>query len=569
LRFTNLNAASANDISPNGRVLTVDNNGHVVLTNDMGGGGSGTVTDCGATIPATDVNHITKWSNLTGANREICRTGIFENGSLDVGIGNPTSLSAKLNIEKTSTASVTGVSIVTSSPFTNFGCNSTQTTGNNVVSYYSDINNVTSGAQNRSIFASLVATTGSTNAILDATLVNPTGTTPQTTINYGFRGIIGNGSSVQSNFNYGNFIQSYSSRYNYGFWADVITSPSGNDVMNCAAHFDAGNSNSYAVDDAVAVDAYAHGATNNNIGVLAQANSSATTNYALFGKIIQPNTGNTNYAVYGECTSWCTGSTTLGSCSSAAGYFAGAVFTTNDYWKSSDAMLKTNVTNIPNANALLLQLQPKSYLYDTAQFSQMNLPSGTHYGLMAQDVEQVFPQFVKNLTQPEVKDSLGNITHAAVNFKAITYDNFVPLLIKGFQDQKQQLDSLKNRLDSLAAVVSNCCNMPLRASTTENKNILTVELENTQAIVLNQNEPNPFAENTTITWNIPSTESKELNAMLLFYDNTGSVLKTVKINQPGSGSLLVYGSKLSSGIYTYSLVVDTKTVETKRMMKVK
>jgi hypothetical protein len=38
LRFTNLNAASANDISPNGRVLTVDNNGHVVLTNDVGGG---------------------------------------------------------------------------------------------------------------------------------------------------------------------------------------------------------------------------------------------------------------------------------------------------------------------------------------------------------------------------------------------------------------------------------------------------------------------------------------------------------------------------------------------------
>jgi hypothetical protein len=109
----------------------------------------------------------------------------------------------------------------------------------------------------------------------------------------------------------------------------------------------------------------------------------------------------------------------------------------------------------------------------------------------------------------------------------------------------------------------------MQAISSENKNNLTVALENTQAIVLNQNEPNPFAENTTITWNIPSTENKELNAMLLFYDNTGSVLKTVKINQPGSGSLLVYGSKLSSGIYTYSLVVDTKTVETKRMMKVK
>jgi hypothetical protein len=39
LRFTNLNSASANDITPNGKVLTVDGSGHVVMTD----GGTGTV----------------------------------------------------------------------------------------------------------------------------------------------------------------------------------------------------------------------------------------------------------------------------------------------------------------------------------------------------------------------------------------------------------------------------------------------------------------------------------------------------------------------------------------------
>ena len=106
-------------------------------------------------------------------------------------------------------------------------------------------------------------------------------------------------------------------------------------------------------------------------------------------------------------------------------------------------------------------------------------------------------------------------------------------------------------------------------ATIDNSNRLSIELENVNAIVLNQNEPNPFAEQTTITWNIPAHDKTTLDAMLMFYDNTGSILKTVKINETGPGSLLVYGSKLSSGIYTYSLVVNNKTIDSKRMVKTK
>ncbi len=46
-------------------------------------------------------------------------------------------------------------------------------------------------------------------------------------------------------------------------------------------------------------------------------------------------------------------------------------------------------------------------------------------------------------------------------------------------------------------------------------------------------------------------------------------MKTVDITASGNGMIKVYAANLSSGIYTYSLVVDGKVVETKKMMRTK
>ena len=82
-------------------------------------------------------------------------------------------------------------------------------------------------------------------------------------------------------------------------------------------------------------------------------------------------------------------------------------------------------------------------------------------------------------------------------------------------------------------------------------------------IILDQNSPNPFAEETRITYTIPESVS---DAKLLFYDNSGKVLKTVTIEERGEGSLQVYVGNLSSGIYSYSLLADGKLIDTKRMV---
>jgi hypothetical protein len=56
-------------------------------------------------------------------------------------------------------------------------------------------------------------------------------------------------------------------------------------------------------------------------------------------------------------------------------------------------------------------------------------------------------------------------------------------------------------------------------------------------------------------------------AQIFFYDNKGTILKTVDINEKGSGQVNVYAADLSSGQYKYTLIADGKVIETKTMVK--
>jgi hypothetical protein len=148
---------------------------------------------------------------------------------------------------------------------------------------------------------------------------------------------------------------------------------------------------------------------------------------------------------------------------------------------------------------------------------------------------------------------------------------------------------LNTRIDSLQNVISNfntrmnqfenqlndCCNNGHNGhhggnkSSSENENssnLTEVVLENSTTILLEQNVPNPFAESTTIHYFIPENIKY---AQLIFSDNFGRSIKTMDIEAAGAGTVKVYASNLSQGTYTYSLVVDGKVVETKKMICVK
>jgi len=93
---------------------------------------------------------------------------------------------------------------------------------------------------------------------------------------------------------------------------------------------------------------------------------------------------------------------------------------------------------------------------------------------------------------------------------------------------------------------------------------INVELFDGENIILEQNIPNPFAERTVINYSIPASVG---DAKLMFYNNQGRMIRTVKINERGAGQVNVYGAELSKGTYSYTLICDGKVISTKKMVK--
>ena len=184
------------------------------------------------------------------------------------------------------------------------------------------------------------------------------------------------------------------------------------------------------------------------------------------------------------------------------------------------------------------------------------------------------PELVKDAIHPPKRDTLGNIIHPAVAYKAVNYTGFIPVLIGAVKEQQHTIDSLKEvineRLSSLENRLNGCCGNPHNYKTDPNDanaesiNQQTVELSNLQTIVLDQNVPNPFAQQTIIRYLLPDDIK---TAEIIFHDAQGKLIKQAQINTRGRGEINVYAQDLSSGVYTYTLVADGNVIDTKRMVK--
>ncbi len=307
------------------------------------------------------------------------------------------------------------------------------------------------------------------------------------------------------------------------------------------------------------------GSSQKNIGISGKAHGSDIENYGLLG-LASGNNNSMNYGVYSSAS---------GGAYSVAAFFDGDVDGVGSFNYASDINLKQNINSISDASDILNQMNPVSFEFNTSAYPQMNFNSGTKFGLIAQDVESILPEIVKNSVFPAQYDSLGNVVHPAVNYKSLNYKSMIPFLIKGHQEQQSIIDSLQNLLsnqdsinNALYSMITSCCS---NNSTTENNSInqnptLDITLsDNVPSIVLDQNVPNPFAEQTTITYTLTDGVKK---AQMLFYNIEGKLIQSVDLSTAsGKGQMNVFANDLSTGVYTYTLVVDGEIKGTKRMVK--
>jgi len=148
-----------------------------------------------------------------------------------------------------------------------------------------------------------------------------------------------------------------------------------------------------------------------------------------------------------------------------AGVFEGSLYSYGSY-QASDKNLKKNIQDVGDAMSIINKLKPKNYEFrNDGKYAAMNLPKGNHYRLIAQELEEVLPNLVAyaphGLGATTTKPDVGKTSPEAVagkqqnkiseipDTKAINYTELIPILIKGMQEQQQQINLLLKRIEAL------------------------------------------------------------------------------------------------------------------------
>ena len=200
---------------------------------------------------------------------------------------------------------------------------------------------------------------------------------------------------------------------------------------------------------------------------------------------------------------------------------------------TSDERLKKNIQPIENTLEKIMLLSGKSYEYKeyseiknvgikgTYEYQKDTLldeksgeiriideeeqafsfSKGKHLGILAQDVQPLFPELVQY-------DEVSGVYY-------VDYNGFVPVFIEAIKEQQTQILDLKNRVAEMEELIS-------ELSKTDASVNGRLGNETTNDFSLQQNVPNPSSEETRIDFSIPKNVNQ---ASIYIYDLQGRQVK--------------------------------------------
>jgi len=118
-------------------------------------------------------------------------------------------------------------------------------------------------------------------------------------------------------------------------------------------------------------------------------------------------------------------------------YVQGSAYCTGS-WASSDARWKKNLEPVQNALSGVLNLKGYRYDWRTDEYPEMNFDKEKQVGLIAQDVEKIFPYLVRI-------DSRG--------YMAISYEKLSVILVEAVKEQQQLIHEQGEKIERLEKLV--------------------------------------------------------------------------------------------------------------------
>lgn len=349
--------------------------------------------------------------------------------------------------------------------------------------------------------------------------------------------------------------------------------------------------------------AWGHGSKNTATGWEAMRSLSSGESNSAYGyhSLLYTNTGQYN-AAYGA---WSLSGNTKGNGNTALGYYAlatntsGSYNTAIGYGADLDATSLTNATvigygastNRSNSTTIgnkeitsigglvgwstLLKDEEKTNLTENvpglsfiANLTPItfNIPNSTetHTGFLTQNVKSV---------ADSIGYQFGGIDKTDDTVYGLRYSEFVGSLVASIKELNESNQEKDSEIADLSATVSllqyqlnylaNALNITLPSGISLGGSSIT-STKSSVAASLAQNYPNPCTQSTTISYKLPDTFS---SAQLMITNEKGALIQISSLPFTEESSISINASSFKmSGIYLYSLLVDGKLIDTKRMI---
>lgn len=201
---------------------------------------------------------------------------------------------------------------------------------------------------------------------------------------------------------------------------------------------------------------------------------------------------------------------------------------------TSDKKFKTNITTLEKSLDKVMKLNGVEYNWKVAQYPNKQFDELKHSGFIAQELLEILPNAV-------IKDQNGDY--------AVDYNSIIPVLSEAIKEQQKQIEELKKLIQEKSS-----------SSTGIFDDNTSGDANNA---FLAQNVPNPFSVATEIKYQLPKGTQK---ATIGIHDMNGKELKLIQLSNAVNGSITIQGGDLQPGMYWYTLVVDGKYFDGKKMV---
>lgn len=232
----------------------------------------------------------------------------------------------------------------------------------------------------------------------------------------------------------------------------------------------------------------------------------------------------------------------------------GWLWTLQGGWVGSDSVLKKNIAPIEGTLQKVLRLQGVKYQYkdeieNEAAEKEKKFNDNFRIGFVAQEVEKVFPEVVKDMPD---------------GTKAMAYTDLIAVLVEAIKEQQKMIETQQQRIETLEK--GSWSNNTLKSNETSVQQFELSDNAISESMKLYQNAPNPFNERTTVKCYVPQNIQK---VQLCIYNMQGVQVQCITITERGNVSIEIEAGKLSAGVYSYVLIGDGAASETKQMILTK